>query len=164
MAWEAPPRCLAGYDVSPFTERSATADLLDDQACFRVTCKCGSSTFRVSGYTNTELPTHLLGPLSTECEPCRTRNLLFDPLVHGYDGEIQMGRSFAIDEKARGFVCPWCSGSTFALLPTFSYELESDDLDAQQSAHAQDFFDWFKLTVQCQGCNHACTAAECECA
>jgi hypothetical protein len=52
----------------------------------------------------------------------------------------------------------------FAAYLAFTYQLDADEFEPEQWAHIQDFFDWFVLDVQCDGCGTLCVAAEYECA
>ena len=163
-AWSSPPRCLTGFKVEPVKEPPPFTTVLDEQAFFYLSCLCGSASVYILGYPIPEVAGSLSSPLSAQCEACDRITPLFNPLEHGYDAEFGSCYCMPSSGEPQRFVCPQCSGVTFAAYPAFTYQLEGDEFEPAQWAHIQDFFDWFVLDVRCKHCGTLCTAAEYECA
>jgi len=163
-AWSSPPRCLAGFEAEPVKEPPPFVTVLDEQAFFYLSCPCSSTALCIFGYPIAEAAGSLSSPLSAQCAACGRITPLFDSREHGYDAEQGSCPSVPGSGELQRFVCPQCSGVTFAAYPAFTYQLEGDEFAPGQWAHIQDFFDWFVLNVRCKRCGTVCTAAECECA
>jgi hypothetical protein len=155
---------LAGFKVEPVKEPLPFTTVLDEQAFFYLRCSCSSAALCILGYPIAEVAGYLSSPLSVQCEACGRITPLFDSREHGYDAEQGSCYSIPSSGEPQRFVCPQCSGMTFAAYPAFTYQLEGDDFAPEQWAHIQDFFDWFVLNVRCKNCGALCTAAEYECA
>ena len=163
-AWSGPPRCLTGFKAEPVREPPPFATVLDEQAFFHLSCLCGSASLGILGYPIPEGAGDLSSPLSVQCESCGRIAALFDPREHGHDAERGCCYFMPGSGEPQRYVCPQCSGATFAAYPAFTYQLEGDEFEPEQRAHIQDFFDWFVLNVRCEHCGTLCTAAEYECA
>ena len=163
-AWSSPPRSLMGFRAEPVKEPPPFTTVLDEQAFFHLSCLCGSASLYILGYPIPKVAGYLSSPLSVQCEACGRVTPLFDPREHGYDAEFGFRSTTPGSGEPQRFVCPQCSGVTFAVYPAFTYQLEGDEFEPEQWAHIQDFFDWFVLDVQCKRCGTLCSAAEYECA
>jgi hypothetical protein len=139
--------------------------VLNDQAFFHLRCPCGSASLHILGYPNDLVAGYLLCPISAQCLKCDRVIPLFDAQEHGYDGEFGYpGYSVRDGGEPRPYECPNCSGVTFGVYPTFSYQMHEPDITPQEWTHIQDFFDWFVLTVRCDHCGILSEAADYECA
>ena len=137
--------------------------VLNEQAFFHLSCACGSDAFHILGYPIATIPGVITSPVSVQCETCERIAPLFDPREHGYDAEHGYRPSLPGGEPQR-FICPQCSGVTFAAYLTFNYQLYEPDITPQQWTHIQDFFDGFAVDARCKHCGTLSSAAEHECA
>ncbi len=79
------PRCLKSFEIEDLpkginTNWSDGPEFLSKL----VKCKCGNNVFNVYASSNEEMT---LAPVYLECPNCLTKDLIFDPTIHGWDGE-----------------------------------------------------------------------------
>lgn len=154
-----PPRCVRAYvgevpvELCDFVRR----EYGPNSTVFGVRCACKHAAIEVSGPE----------PLAVSCAHCGTAWVLFDPTLHGYDGELGHNKPGAQDASNK-FSCPKCKGRRFELAAGFQYSGETDileDLDfAPKGVRPEDLFGWFILAGRCTGCGSVELVYECECA
>ena len=161
-AWETPPRCLAGFNVTPVVE--PPDGTFNKLGYFALACTCGGGSFKVFGYLEDgEL---FSAPFSLTCTMCGKNVALFDIATHGYDAEFGHGdfglRSTGAPSE---YNCPACRKTDFSAQAGFSYQIEPiEDLGPENQDRVQDFFDWFYLDVRCNDCGEYVCASDYECA
>lgn len=157
-SWAHPPQCLAGVNAKPITSPNEDHDAFSH---FELTCKCGTSNWKVVGYQPE--PDLLLCPLTLDCDHCGTRSEVFDVEKHGYDAVLGGG---CCSRRAEGeestLACAKCKGIIFAATAVVSYQFEDGEFDDFE--RRQDIFDTFCLDVVCKGCGHRTGVCDYECA
>ena len=79
------PRCLNYFDIE-----EAPSDIKNNWVqgpeflSKLIKCKCGETALNVYASSSKEM---LLAPIFIECPKCLSKHLIFDPTVHGWDGE-----------------------------------------------------------------------------
>ena len=79
------PRCLANFEIE-----NCPSDLINkwlqgpEFLSKLIKCKCGESKLFVYASSNDEM---LLAPIDLECPKCFKKHLIFNPEMHGWDGE-----------------------------------------------------------------------------
>lgn len=79
------PRCLEGYNIKDSPPEIINTWLQGPEFLSKLLkCKCGEEKLYVYASSNNEV---LLAPIYLECPKCLTKNLIFNPSIHGWDGE-----------------------------------------------------------------------------
>lgn len=155
-----PPSCL-GLDVAP-----ALAELLSliqgeygaNTTVFGLRCSCGEDRFDVS------LPDEGFGLVSTMCTCCGLQRTVFDPLKHGYDGEVGNNHGMELRPSSPSR-CPRCKLGPLHLAAGFQYCGETDILEEEKlDIKPEDLFGWFALGGRCASCGESNILADQECA
>ena len=169
--WVNPPKCLAGFVVTPAELSGASLGGPSGSliVAFRVSCTCGSPNHFVNGYhwknsdyNNADV---FLSPIILRCASCDRTTLLIDTDIHGHDGEMR-GSCTARGEGTRhDFACTQCGVRPFEIITQFSYpddlfESEYDDYRGRES----DLFDSFSLDGVCANCRQLRDITGFECA
>ena len=115
----------------------------------QVLCKCGASefflyvTYEVSDEINKkELP---LAPIYLKCSKCQSKNLFFNPQLHGWDAELFESASRIGNSKPILFF-----QDTGKIIISYSYQNFSEnylDLISEGFNHPENCFDTFCLCI-----------------
>lgn len=163
-AWQLHPRCLAAVAVTPMRAPPEGVNAFDDAGFFSVACRCGGAKLRLVGYPHPDAG--MLCPLDVECVECLLQAPLFDVATHGYDAELGHGcfSMRAIGQRSV-FACSHCSGVSFELCLSFSYQIEPiEDWPLEDQQRIQDLFDGFGVTTRCSACGLLDAPVNYECA
>ena len=168
-----PPRCIAGFNATPFALPGVKFDGhgMQINAVFALACSCGSKQHFVHGFSwinpdNFDNVPVFLSPLSLECIACATQTDLIDTDAHGYDAEL---KSILATARGRGnpavYECPKCGRQPLEVFARFEYPDELFDGDFPEFAgREQDLFSWFSLLGKCRRCSRLLAVADFECA
>ena len=154
------PRCLGGHAVrAPEALREHLASQFGSSTTIvSPVCSCGEGALEVTAASG-------FGPVRVTCPACRARRVIFDPTIHGYDGELGINREMSVDAD-QPFACPSCAARVFDVAACFQYSGEDEILeDASAPPVArEDLFGWAAFAVRCHGCGHIADVADIECA
>lgn len=145
-----PPRCLS--ELRTMLQPSAPISMpqLEELACLALSCPCGSAELMVIGHAADD---DFLGPLGVQCPACGKQAHLIDPQTDGYNGEIKCNSVRTGEGPKRNFQCA-CGTESFRLVAGFTYQgLSEDEMEPEQWAHIEDFFDCFFLEGTCTRCD-----------
>lgn len=154
-----PPRCIKKHAGKPSSQLLAflRENLGDESTAFAVKCRCGSEQFRISVAEG-------FGPVSVECSECAKQFVVFDPSLHGYDGELGHNSEIA-PAKRREVRCLKCKEDAFHACCGFQYAGETDVLeDKSIKVKPEDLFGYFLLAGHCSKCGAITNAFDWECA
>ncbi len=166
-----PPRCLERFRARALAEGLSNV-IFDGHGeewnpVFAITCACGGTEFRISGYALTEPDCSLfLSPLEACCTKCGQGAPLLDTDVHGYDAELGHG---SCSRRAEGtpdqFRCPGCSAERGLLFTRFEFtqDLFDGSFDDVQ-VEKEDLFTWVTCVSRCSSCAQDNIVADFECA
>lgn len=147
--------------------------LKNDDDCFflkNVRCKCGNDHLNVittitkktkKGLFKTKEIINHLAPLHLECPECKTGNLLFDPKVHGWDGEN--GDSASLTGEDGELIFNDFPAKVYVEL-SYQGEDSYEELVEDGISNVQDYFDTFNLYVLPNGATKAVEVVSYECA
>lgn len=79
------PRCLENFDTDDTPTEIKNNWVQGPEFLSKlIKCKCGEEELYVYASSNKEM---LLAPIYLECPKCLSKSLIFDPTIHGWDGE-----------------------------------------------------------------------------
>lgn len=150
--------------MAPMRAPPEGVDAFDDVGFFSVACRCGGANLRLVGYPHSEAG--MLCPLDVECADCLRQAPLFDVAMHGYDAELGHGcYSMRAIGQRDVFACSNCSGVSFKLYVSFTYQAEPiEDWPLEDRVRVQDLFDGFGVATRCGACGVLDTPVNYECA
>lgn len=164
------PRSLTPFNAE-FDERPALEENGFIYSGWKISCSCSSAKGKLLGY-RTAQDEYLAAPLTFECAACGKREVLLDPTIHGYGGELRRkGTSNLSQEHATAFACPSCTKQDFAIscvfiIPDAAFDLVEDDLLEQAgfgyAENIQNLFDQFSAECTCGACATKSFAARIE--
>ena len=165
------PRILSAFDAKDSGYESIGMENDDDCFCLKnVQCKCGNSNLSVFTtitkenkkglFKDKETIAHL-APVHLQCPSCKSENLLFDPRVHGWDGENGDCASATGENGQLLF-----NESPAKVYVEVSYQGEEnyEDLDEDGILNLEDYFDTFNLYILPEGKSEAEEVLVYECA
>lgn len=124
-----------------------------DFVLFEAKCKCGSGNFKVhtgtieekKGFFKKKISKEFVAPAYLECSECGVEAKVFDPEVHGWDGENGDNASIVADNKEE------YPGSPGRIYIELSYQNPEnyEDLESEGVLNLQDYFDTFNLYIKC---------------
>lgn len=80
------PKCLNNFDIEDTAPDIKNNWVQGPEFLSKlIKCKCGEKDLSVYASSNKEM---LLAPIYVECPKCFSKYLIFDPTIHGWDGEI----------------------------------------------------------------------------
>ncbi|MCV6620413.1 MAG: hypothetical protein OIF51_01515 [Cellvibrionaceae bacterium] len=164
-------KILSKFEASECSYESV--GLRNDNNCFylkNVSCKCGNNLLRVittitkktkKGLFKSKETIEYLAPIHLECSKCQTGNLLFDPQVHGWDGESGNSASLTGEDGELIF-----NDTPARIYVELSYQGEENygELAEDGIANIQDYFDTFGLYVLPKEATKAIEVVSYECA
>jgi hypothetical protein len=105
------------------------------------------------------------GETRITCQSCGSERTVFDPAIHGYEGELGIGMDTP-PAPAEDVVCDGCGGRTFRVALAFQYSGETDVLDEDDppDVRPEDLFGWVVIAAECAECGKIQQVAETECA
>lgn len=162
------PRCIDGVASVPDTKlkEKLLATLGSHSKIFGLECKCGSRRMRVLGTVVEGIKNEMMtGPIVITCQECDQNQTVFDPSMHGYDGEL--GHNLTESDVDTEIVsCPNCANSILEVAVAFQYSGEVDEfvLDKDLDIDAVDLFDWVAFRSRCISCDVDFEFSNIECA
>lgn len=154
------PRCLGGRTaMAPDVLRQALASQYGPNATvFSPVCSCGETGLAVAAAPQ-------LGPVRISCPTCTSTRVIFDPRVHGYEGELGLDKELSV-EPEHPFACPSCGAATFDVAACFQYSGEDEVLEGDDAPDIapRDLFGWAAFGVRCKNCGVMAQVADVECA
>lgn len=153
-----PPRCIKEHSVASSEElrHFIQKNYGDHTTVFSVRCNCGQSNFQV-------VLTDDFGPVTVICKNCNSHWELFDPSIHGFDGEL--GNNKGIERPGNKSCFCECGSGVFALTCGFQYSGETDILEEEEIVIApEDLYGWFVLVGKCASCREIKVLLDWECA
>ena len=155
---EHPPRCLRGHSMVASDElrNFIQKDYGRHTTVFSLRCSCGQSDFESS------VPDGF-GPVTVVCKNCNSDWVLFDPAIHGYDGEL--GHNSGMETAGSKRCSCECGCGVFSLTCGFQYSGETEILEEEEIDIApEDLYGWFVLVGKCASCKQAKLLLDWECA
>lgn len=153
------PRCIAEYsapaddDVRAYVQK----EYGERTTVFRIQCPCGESKLNVSAPVE-------LGIVSVSCPACGKQSIVFDPSIHGYDGELGHNENLpsgACDDTA----CERCGAICLRVHCGFQYCDETDEMTEEDLLRGgENFFGWYVLAGKCPYCGTVALHHDFECA
>ena len=136
------PKCLSNFNIVDIP-----TDIKDDWAqgpeflSKLIKCKCGEEALNVYASSNEEM---LLAPIYLECPKCSAKHLIFDPGIHGWDGEIGENASM-IGESEPQLV----NTTPQRVIVDYSYQGPENyaELIADGIKNPEDYFDVFVVST-----------------
>lgn len=115
----------------------------------QVSCRCGAENVEMLA-SRTE-DGEILAPIYLRCSECSSQQLLFDPTIHGWDGENRDNASRVGDGEPAA-VAP----SPGNVIVVYSYQgiANYQDLIDEGEDHPENFFDTFAVYFARPGCAH----------
>ena len=155
-----PPRCLGGHCIpSPNDLHEAVnAELGDHSTVFTPVCKCSCEIVEVMSSED-------YSPIIIKCTKCGSARPVFDPIKHGYDGELGHNEGFD-PTTPKDCSCLECGNHSFRLALGFQYSGETDILEEEDSPDVkpEDLFGWLLALAKCEECGKIREITESECA
>jgi hypothetical protein len=106
-----------------------------------------------------------IAPFALECATCSTVTELFDPRLHGYDGEQHSSAGMTGQGPRQYFVCAACQQTLFEIAVSLDYPFDDAEFEAGDvGERPQDYFAGFSLDGQCCHCHTTLEIAGYECA
>lgn len=143
-----PPKC-----IGPFIAANTTEVDNSNFVSFNLVCSCGSEEFSVAatriaettGLFEKNTTYTYLAPIVVTCSACGQTAKIFDPRIHGWDGEIDCSASQVGNEEPKH-----CFADPTQIRVTVSYQgIENyEDLKADGVQNLEDFFDTFSLSTR----------------
>ena len=107
-----------------------------------VSCACGNNELVVFAYKeDTEEGTDYWAPAYLHCPKCGSRELVFDPRLHGYDAQegdcysiVEQGNLNAVNSKPEKIYVSYCYTNT-------------EDFENEDISNLEDYFDMFALYI-----------------
>jgi hypothetical protein len=158
-----PPRCVRELVCTPTELPDCPFDGHGEpvNAVFAVTCPCGGDTFIPYGSAGPD-HTDLRAPYYLECDQCDESWMVFDPYTHGFDPEIEPGRT-----TPRTDLIEYEIGDT-EVHAFVRFEMPSDHLgDPEERPYRgreEDFFSWFTLVGKDPESGRVAVLGDWECA
>lgn len=78
------PSCLKGFRIQEISDVKSNWVTGPEFKCKLVKCQCGNSELKI--YASYENGMHL-APIILECTNCDTKEVIFNPEIHGWDGQ-----------------------------------------------------------------------------
>lgn len=133
-----------------------------------IACKCGSEELELhtaqrkisKGFFKKKEVTEHYPPIKVSCTNCKNSTIIFNPEVHGWNGEID--ESLGMPQEVE--LMPYSSG-TFKVYVNYSYQgIENyEDLVDDGVKNPEDFFDTFTVLVENQSTGGLVEVVSCEC-
>lgn len=136
------PRCLEGFDIEDCPGEVANSWLQGPEFLSKlVKCKCGESELYVYASSNDEM---LLAPIYLECPKCLTKDLIFDPTIHGWDGENGDSASLVGGKEPKKI-----NSTPRRIIVNYSFQGEENYADLMDDGikNPQDYFDVFIINT-----------------
>jgi hypothetical protein len=137
----ATPRCLAEFQTQEASAEFAGSRYSKSHfVTKRVACVCGSQELELLACRTDD--GDYLAPISAQCPKCASQHLLFNPAIHGWDGESGASASRVSNREAIPV-----AATPGSVIVVYSYQgLENyEDLIAEGVANPEDFFDTFAV-------------------
>ncbi len=135
----------------------------------QIACVCGSSELRLAtiqktgtrGFFTKRQVVTCLPPVYVTCPRCARSELLFDPAIHGWDGQAE-GRRKSPNAAA---VVPFREAKGYVLV-NYSYQGAENyaDICEEGVPNPEDYFDTFTVYFREQGRDDFEQVVSCECA
>lgn len=149
---EKQPRCFGEFKLLKFQESNLGNEFISRN----VVCTCGNKKLNIYASLENEL---YLAPVILECPACGHKEQIFNPDIHGWDGENGDNCSMKSTEEPK--VLP---NSPKKVMVEYSYQgLENyEGLAKEGITNLEDYFDTFNLCgVDENGATHESIDYEC---
>jgi len=188
---EHPPKCLldfasqsdwldnTDYDGHGFSGVYPNGLVTKLNIVFAVNCKCGNSLHSIVAESEQEeiwryKDLVIAEKYFLECSSCRSRQLLFDPTLHGYNAVTSQMEGWSLSENVEGdspsrkgekliCECPSCHNTEFEVFARFEYSADLFDAPSFEGKE-QDLFSWFTGIGRCKACSTTSQFIDYECA
>jgi len=174
-AYLKPARCLSAFGKKTSGDAVQEGNVRDQLVKFQLECNCGAAIFKVHGFPlpGRTYPSEdsIAGPISLECHVCKRINQVFNPEVHGYNGELDslhgMESAGKIDSaEPLVFQCSKCEEMKQSIAVSLIYSIPDEEMDGdvELAQRPQDFFTTFSLYGRCMTCEYVSMVTDYECA
>jgi len=188
---EHPPKCIAGFLVQTASLDNIEFDghgssgiypnglVANPNIVFAIKCQCAGGLHSIVAESQQEeiwrYKTLVMAErYFLECSSCRSRHLLFDKFLHGYNAEgfkiegvslseiIESSEAPRKDEKI-ACVCSACENTMFEVFARFEFPPDLFD-EPLFGGNEQEFFSWFTAIGTCNRCSTINQFVDYECA
>lgn len=165
-----PPGCFSAFTADYLQETDGEAIL--DEHCFvafTLTCKCGNrslvpaATPVDSNHQKVPLESAamLLAPVVVSCPECGNSSIVFDPRVHGWDGQIgESASAIGDDDPSPCF----STGGLIQVDVSYQGEESYSNLAADGVQNLEDYFDTISISIRPDGSDEWQEVVSYECA
>ena len=136
------PRCLESFDIEDLPNEIENDWLQGPEFLSKlVKCKCGGRVFNVYASSDEKMT---LAPVYLECPNCLTKDLIFDPTIHGWDGENGDCASLVGNKEPKNIY-----ESPRKVVIDYSYQGPDNyaDLIDEGIENLEDYFDVFSINT-----------------
>lgn len=177
---EHPPKCIADFLLQPIWLDNIEFDghgvsgrfpdglLANPDVIFAVKCKCGAGIHNITASSELEEIWRYKNQVIAEryfleCGSCRSRHLLFDKYLHGYNAEtsqmegLDLREIVGADQSPRQleemtYHCSSCRNTAFEIFTRFEYPSDLFD-EPLFAGNEHELFSWFTGIGKCSACS-----------
>lgn len=140
----------------------------DYEVTGKIICECGNENFKIkivgddSKYQidriiqTLEIEDNFYLVVKIECNKCKKEHLIFDNVIHGYDGFVGgMYDKEIIRPLPKDWCCNKCQNTNHFITMFFQSEGKEDFLSLGDEFDADDWgqaFGWIIIKIQCKNC------------
>ena len=155
IMWKNPPTTISS--IASVSDKKIKKKVISNfgrfTTVFDIKCTCKHEYFKIIGKELDSDYKGLSGTIKVECDNCKKTFLIFDPLKHGYNGEIGEGIDHS-DYKDKILSCVYCNFEYFK--PSFGFQYSGDEIELIRENHLdikpQNLFGWFLGFGVCNSC------------